>query len=121
MGVSVRHVRLLIFALLGTGLASSLYLVYINMNQTVCIPDQVCVYEDGLLYASLGSVWFIAGFVVNLIPRNRNIILVWAVSGFVGVLYFWRLMIIENYFCPYCFISHISGISAGALSIWITR
>ncbi len=117
----MRGIKYLIYVLLAIGLASSLYLININMNQTICLPDETCVHENGLLFASLGAIWFVAGFAINTFARQKPIVMAWAITGFLGIAFFWSLMISEDYFCRYCIIAHISGGSAGILSIWSLR
>ncbi len=118
---TMKGVRYLIYVLLAVGLASSLYLVNINMNQTICLPDETCVHENGFLFASLGTAWFVAGFIINAFARQKLVVIAWAISGFLGIAFFWSLMVAENYFCRYCFTAHLSGGSAGILSIWSLR
>jgi len=114
----MRATKYFINLLLAIGLVSSLYLLKINLNQTICLPNETCVHENGLLYASLGAVWFMTGLILNIKIKKKIFIALWAVTGFAAILYFWGIMIQESYFCPYCFIAHISGGTAGVLAIW---
>ncbi len=117
-GGEMRRAKKLIVLFLALGLASSLYLLKINFNQTVCLPNETCVHENGLIYASLGAVWFLTGIILNIKIKRESLIALWAVTGFAGIFYFWSIMIQENYFCLYCFIAHTSGGLAGILAIW---
>ncbi len=106
----------LIFPLLAVGVIDTLYLLYINLNQQLCLVDAPCLSEYNLLFSVLGLIWFTAGFFV-LFVNKKLVKLVWAILGFVGIAFFVSLMIIENYFCPYCSLAHVVGGTAAILSL----
>ncbi len=106
----------LIQLLLLIGLVDTLYLLYINLNQQLCLVDAPCLSEYNLLFSILGLIWFTAGFFVILVEK-RQVRVVWAILGFVGIAFFVSLMIIENYFCPYCSLAHVVGGAAAILSL----
>ncbi|ADC64877.1 conserved hypothetical protein [Ferroglobus placidus DSM 10642] len=105
----------LIFPLLAVGLIDTLYLLYINFNQQICLVN-ACLSEYNLLFSILGLAWFASGFFVILFDK-KSIKVAWAILGFAGIAFFVSLMVVESYFCPYCSLAHVVGGAAAIISL----
>lgn len=100
--------KLIITCLAGLTLCS--YFLFLTEYVGVCLSH--C---DPVNY-SLGVAWFSIGILLGILPTQKNLSILWAIIGILGVLYFVTREFFEG-FCPYCTLLHVITVAGAILAL----
>lgn len=117
------NLKLISAPLFAVGIIDSAYLLYEHyMLYTLpYCPANSCLPPDmpfpSFILPIFGLIWFLVGIFLFYVRNQKILLRLWQISGVIGVLFLFSYSVILGYFCPYCYLAHVVGLSLVGLSL----
>ncbi|MDK2796433.1 MAG: hypothetical protein PWQ22_1513 [Archaeoglobaceae archaeon] len=122
--MNLRSLSIILFAI---GIIDSAYLLYehyllysLPYCPIGCSPLLELPFPSFIL-PLLGLMWFLAGTFLFYLRKYKSLLMLWQITGVLGVVALIVYSVLIHYFCPYCYLAHACGLLLILISAKLTQ